>query len=465
MKLKKNDIVSIKIEDITNLGFGVGKYDGAVIFVNDTVPGDEVKAKIIKAAASYCVGRAEEYVTHSILRGEPRCENTRCRACAYRALSYESELEYKTNTVRQAFIKEGLSEIHVENTIPSPKLRAYRNKAQYPISRTADGEYVIGFYAPKSHNVCEAADCLLSPPVFYDIILLLRKFFKKYQISVYDEKSKLGLLRHIYLRYGEVSGDILLTLVINGDAIPHEDELTQELKAHFPKICGFLINKNNLDTNVVLGDEYRTVYGTDYITDTLCGVKLKIAAPSFYQVNHGTAELIYTKACELAELKKSDTLLDIYCGAGSIGLSMAKDVGELIGIEIVPEAIECAKYNAEENGITNAHFFTGDAADTKKLLDTAERSLGKEIEPDVIILDPPRAGCDEALINYAASLAPRKIVYISCNPTTLARDVKRFAALGYNTDTVQGYDMFPMTGHVESVVCLTRRLYNELPMA
>lgn len=454
--LQKNDIITLDIEDITNLGFGVGKHGGAVVFVSDAVTGDKAEVKIIKTASSYYVGKVEKFISLSDIRGIDRCENTRCKACAYRNIKYEEELKIKENIIRSAFLKEGLSDISVLPTVPSPKLTEYRNKAQYPIAKSRDGDYIIGFFAPKSHNVCEAANCPMAPKTFGDILEELRAFFKKHNLSVYDEKTGNGLLRHVYLRRAEVSGEILVTLVINGNELPFSDELVSLLREKFENISGILINVNKKDTNIILGDEYKTLYGNDYITDTLAGATLKITAPAFYQVNHGTATLIYKKARELANLKKGDTLLDLYCGAGSIGLSMAEDVGELIGIEIIDSAVECARYNAELCGFENAKFYTGDAKNTESMLENAEKSLGKKINPDVVILDPPRAGCDETLLSYVASLSPEKVVYISCNPTTLARDVKKMRELGYSTDTVMGYDMFPLTGHVESVTCLTR---------
>jgi len=454
--LKKNDIITLKIEDITNLGFGVGRHCGAVIFVSGAVTGDVAEVKIIKAASSYYVGKVLSFTEKSKLRCEDRCGNKKCKSCAYREIRYEEELKIKENTVRSAFVKEGLSDIRVLPTVPSPSLKEYRNKAQYPISKDKNGEYVIGFYVPKTHTVCEAANCPISPRVFSEILEELRSFFKKHDLSVYDEASGTGLLRHVYLRRGEVSGEILVTIVINGASLPHSDELIDTLTAKFENVCGILININKADTNIILGDEYKTLFGKDYITDTLAGAALKITAPSFYQVNHGTATLIYEEARRLADLTKNDTLLDLYCGAGSIGLSMAEDAKELIGIEIIDSAVECAKYNAKLCGIENARFYTGDAKNAEALLCNAEGKMGKKISPDVVILDPPRAGCDEKLVNYVSSLSPKRIVYISCNPTTLARDVARFRTNGYDTKEVKPFDMFPMTGHVESVVCLTR---------
>ncbi len=454
--LKKNDVITLNIEDLTNLGFGVGKVNGAVVFVSGAVTGDVAEVKIIKSASSYYIGKIEKMIKLSEIRGEERCKNTKCRSCAYKCIKYAEELKIKENIVRSAFLKEGLSDVKVAPTVPSPREHEYRNKAQYPIARDKNGEYVIGFYAPKTHTVCEAADCPISPAIFSEILEVLRAFFKKHDLSVYDETSGQGLLRHVYLRRSEESGEVLVTIVINGSTLPYADELKSTLTESFENVCGLLLNVNEEDTNVILGDEYKTVFGNDYIIDTLAGARLKITAPSFYQVNHGTATLIYEEARRLAKLEKNDTLLDLYCGAGSIGLSMAEDAGELIGIEIIDSAVECARYNAKLCGKENAYFYTGDAKNTEAMLQNAEKEMGKKINPDVIILDPPRAGCDEKLVEYVSALAPKRIVYISCNPTTLARDVKRFRAFGYSTDEVKAFDMFPLTGHVESVVCLTR---------
>ena len=457
MKLKKNDVIKAEIIDITNLGFGVAKVDGAVIFVSDTVPGDIAKIKIIKPGSSYSVGRVEELITTSDKRVEGRCHNALCRSCAYKKLSYENEKALKEESVRQIFKKSGLSEVKIMPLVGSPTECGYRNKAQYPISRDKNGDYVIGFYAPKSHRVTEAADCPLAPEIFGEIIEALRGFFMEHSVSVYDEQSGEGLLRHIYLRRGEVSGEVLLTLVINGTSLPHSDELVAELCEKFESLVGILLNINKEDTNVILGDSFITIWGRDYIFDTLGGVVLKITAPSFYQVNHSAAELLYAKAKELAAPTKDDLLLDLYCGAGSIGLSMADEAGEVIGIEIVESAVECATFNAEINHIFNASFYAGDASDTKKILEPAERIRGEKIKPDIVIFDPPRGGTTEELIEHISSLSPRKIVYISCNPATLARDMVVLNKYGYFCDEVTPYDLFPMTGHVESVVCLTRK--------
>ena len=456
--LKKNDIITLKIDSITNLGFGVGRRDGLVIFVGEAVTGDVCEVKIIKITPSYAVGRVEKMLELSPLRDSKRCGSATCRACAYKCIGYGAEIELKAADVKEAFVKAGLPEVKIAPPIASPKKNGYRNKAQYPISRGRDGKYLIGFYAPKSHRVTEARTCPLAPSVFADIINTLDGFFTKYDLSVYDEERGKGLLRHIYLRRGEVSGEILLTLVINGDTLPHSDELVKIITERFPLVVGILLNVNKKNTNVILGDKFITLYGRDFIYDTLCGVKLKLSAPAFYQVNHDAAELLYEKAAELAMPTKDDTLLDLFCGAGSIGLSMAKEVGELIGIEIIDSAVVCARENAEINGISNAKFYTGDAANTEDLLKNAEAELGRKINPTVVVLDPPRAGCDARLIEFVASLSPKRIVYISCNPTTLARDAAVFKKLGYICGEVTPVDLFPMTGHVESVVCLKRQI-------
>ena len=431
--LKKNDILTLEITDITNLGFGVGRADGVVVFVAGTVPEDVAEIKIIKVSSSYAVGRVESFIKRSALRVSDRCDISACSACAYKSLSYERELEIKKGDVAEAFSKAGLSEVEVHDVTGSPCTVGYRNKAQYPISRSKNGEYVIGFFAPKSHRVIEARNCPLAPAVFGEILDTATAFFKKHDLSVYDEESGKGLLRHIYLRRGEISREILLTVVINGKSLPHSDELVATMTAKFPEIVGILINKNTKSTNVILGDEYITLFGRDYIFDTLGGVNLKITAPSFYQVNRAAADLLYAKTKELAAPTNSDTLLDLYCGAGSIGLSMAKEASEVIGIEIIDSAVKCANFNAKNNGISSAKFYTGNAGDAEKLLERAEAERGEKINPDVIVLDPPRAGCDENLVRYVSRLAPKRIVYVSCNPQTLARDAVIFKELGYVT--------------------------------
>ena len=453
-KFKKNEVYTVRIEDMTDLGFGVAHIDGAAVFVADAVIGDLVKISLIKVNASYLVGRAVEFIEYGSMRTQPRCPERACRSCAYKNISYADESSLKEEGVRRLFAREALGVATAGVTL-SPCALRYRNKAQYPIGMVG-GEYVVGFFAPKSHRVTPIEDCPLTPEIFSDIVRELKGYFARHALTVYDEASGMGLLRHIYLRRGAVSGEILLTLVVTEFKLP-ETELVSLINEKFPEVVGILLNKNDKNTNVVLGDEYKTLYGVPYIYDTLAGVRLKISAPAFYQVNHSACELLYAKAKELAAPTKSDTLLDLYCGAGSIGLSMASEAGEVIGIEIVDSAVKYARENAQANGIENAHFFTGDAAVTEKLLERAEAELGRRVEPDIIILDPPRAGCAEELVRFTAKLSPKRIVYISCNPKTLARDVEIYKSLGYVADCVYPFDLFPMTGHVESLVCLAKQ--------
>ena len=455
MAFKKNQCVTVEINDLTDLGFGVGRADGAVVFVSDTVPGDVCEVKLIKVNKTYLVGRVEKYIKRSDMRVTDRCHERACKSCAYKNISYVCEASFKEDGVRRIFGTSALEGITTAPITPSPNATRYRNKAQYPIA-LIDGEYKVGYFAPKSHRVTPVADCPLTPEVFSRIADELCRYFKEKSVSVYDEESGKGLLRHIYIRRGELSAEILLTIVVNGRSLPDEVGMVKRMSEKFPDIVGILLNTNTESTNVVLGKEYKALFGRDYIYDTLAGVRLKITAPSFYQVNHSATELLYAKAKELAQPTENDTLLDLFCGAGSIGLSMADSVRELVGIEIVDSAVECAKENARDTGIDNAYFFTGDATETEQLLANAERELGRRIDPDIIILDPPRAGCDEKLVRFVSTLNAKRIVYISCNPKTLARDVVIFRECGYNTDTVYPFDLFPMTGHVESVVCLTR---------
>ena len=459
MAFKKNQCVTVEINDLTDLGFGVGRADGAVVFVSDTVPGDVCEVKIIKVNKTYLVGRVEKYIKISDMRVADRCHERACKSCAYKNISYACEASFKEDGVRHIFGTSALEGITTAPITQSPNATRYRNKAQYPIA-LIDGEYKVGYFAPKSHRVTPVVDCPLTPEVFSAIAGELCLYFKEKSVTVYDEESGKGLLRHIYIRRGEVSGEILLTIVVNGRSLPDEAGLVKRMSEKFPKIVGILVNTNTESTNVVLGKEYKTLFGRDYIYDTLAGVRLKITAPSFYQVNHSATELLYAKAKELAQPTENDTLLDLFCGAGSIGLSMADSVRELVGIEIVDSAVECAKENARDTGIDNAHFFTGDATETEQLLANAERKLGRRIDPDIIILDPPRAGCDEKLVRFVSTLNAKRIVYISCNPKTLARDVVVFRECGYDTNTVYPFDLFPCTGHVESVVCLTRTFDN-----
>ena len=459
--LKKNDVIYLKIDDLNHLGFGVGHHEGLAIFVNNTVMGDECEVKLIKVNKTYAVAIMLSLIKPSEHRVPKRC-SLPCRACAYRHISYEAECELKKKSVVMAFRKAGLPDVSIGTLIPSPEVSHYRNKAQYPVQQTSFG-LEIGFYAPKSHTVYDATSCELAPIRFFKVLKIIRSFLVNFSIPIYDEETQKGLVRHIYLRRGEVSRELLVCLVLTENRLPHEEDFIKYILESFPETVGILINVNPDNTNVILGDTFRTLWGRDYIVDTLAGVELEITAPSFYQVNHDATELLYAKAREIANLQGNELLLDLYSGAGSIGLSMADGVREVIGIEIVPSAVECAKRNAERNHIQNASFYTADASNTEEILANAEAERGEAIRPDIVVLDPPRKGSTEKLLSFIANrLTPSRIVYISCNPETLARDCAFLKPLGYEIGEVTPVDLFPMAGHVESVVCLKRRLDNEL---
>lgn len=456
--LKKNDIFEVEIADMNFLGFGVAKIDGCAVFVSGAVAGDKAKIRIIKVCRTYAVARTESILVPSPHRIDDGCAvSASCGGCAFRAVNYDYERSLKESAVKQSFIRQGLRDVPVAPLTSDGRVAHYRNKAQYPVRRGADGKTVIGFFAAKSHRVLECADCALQNEAFAPIVEEVRRFVDEKQISVYDEESGSGLLRHIYLRIGEATGEIMLCLVLHGTALPHADEFAARIRERLPAVKSLFLNFNEADTNVVLGDRFELLAGKPYIEDILCGVRLRITPQSFYQVNRGAAELLYKKAAELAALTGHETLLDLYCGIGSIGLSMAHKAKRLIGIETVASAVECAKDNAAQNGITNAAFYCGDAADTEQFLRAARDAEG-DFRPDVVILDPPRKGCAERLLADLEKLGADKIVYISCNPETLARDAKFLTANGWSMGTVYPFDLFCRTGHVESVVLFSKPL-------
>ena len=447
--LKKNDEFNLKITGYTSEGGGVGKFDGQAVFVENTAIGDEILCHIIKAKNTYAIGKAMKIIKPSKSRIEPECEAFKsCGGCSFAHIKYEEELKAKELKVIDAFKRIGGISPEFSPIIPSPETTRYRNKAQYPVRRE-NGILNIGFYAKKSHRVIDGGDCLLQPVEFTEIIEIFRKWINDNNITVYSENTNLGLLRHIYLRKAFATGEIMVCVVINGKTLPFYEILLEELKS----ISGFktlVLIANRKNTNVVLGDECISLYGDGYITDILCGVKVKISPLSFYQVNRNGAERLYNKAAEYAGLTGEEDILDLYCGTGTIGLSMAQKVKSLIGVEIIPEAIDDAKINAELNNIKNARFICGDASLA------AEKLKDEGITPQVIILDPPRKGCAEELLKTVARINPQKIVYVSCDPATLARDCARLLELGYSVNEVTPVDMFPRTSHVESVALLTQ---------
>ena len=460
--MQKNAIIKdLAIEEINNLGCGVGHLvdsngkRGQVVFVQDAVTKDLLDARVIKVTKSYLVARIENLIAPSPMRCEADCKAKGCGGCVYRHLSYEHELEMKREYVKNSFRKVGLGDVQVAPVAHTKELTGYRNKAQYPVRNGKNG-VEVGFFATGTHRLVPASDCKLQPPVFAQITAYICDFCNRNHIKAYDEESRRGLLRHIYLRMGTKTEEIMVCLVLNGREFYKEKEFCAELEKKFPQIKSILINVNTQSTNVVLGREYRLLSGRAYIEDELCGLKFHISAGAFYQVNHNACELLYGIAKEKAELVGKETLLDLYCGIGTIGLSMADKAGEIIGIEIVAEAVERAAENAKRNGVENAYFYCGDASDAEKLLTNAENAHGR-IEDATVILDPPRKGSTPELIQYLAKRNFNRVVYVSCNPDTLARDCVVFKELGYDIGEVTPVDMFPRTGHVESVVCLTRK--------
>ena len=447
--LKKNDEIYLTVKSCTVQGSGVCDHDGMTVFVRGAVTGDRVLAHIIKVKKTYAVGIIKKLVQRSPMRAKNFCPIAeKCGGCCFAHIKYESELEIKAQQVADNFKRLGKLDITPAPIIPSPSAERYRNKAQYPVG--SDGRFAtIGFYAPMTHRIIDCADCILQPKEFSEITDIFRNWIREKKISVYNEADGSGIIRHIYIRKAVVTGQIMVCIVANSDSIPHAEALIEQLK-EIDGLVSVVLNINRDKTNVVLGKECKTLFGSDYITDELCGLKFNLSPLSFYQVNHDGAEILYNKAKEYAALTGSETLVDLYCGTGTIGLTMAKDVKSLIGVEIIPQAIENAKENARLNGIDNAEFICADAAQAASTL------LERGVKPDIVILDPPRKGCDEALIKTVAEMSPERVVYVSCDSATLARDCQRFAALGYRTLAATPVDMFPHTAHVETVVLLSK---------
>lgn len=453
----KNDIVTIEITDITLEGLGVGKTEeGYVLFVPQTAPGDIIKAKILKTLSSYGYAKVEEILTPSEARIEMDCPVfSKCGGCVFRHIRYEKELEIKKNLVDAQFARIGGLDVRCEGITPSPEKEGYRNKAQFPVGRDGKGLY-FGFFASHSHRIIKCENCALHPAFYTDILAAIKKWGDRYNISAYDDATRKGLLRHIYIRDGRSSGEIIVCLVATGNT-PKTKELIASLLATKLNIVGVVLCINDKEGNSILSDKFRTLYGKDHMTDTLCGLEFDISPRAFYQVNHDGAEKLYSIAAEYAGLTGNETLIDLYCGTGTIGLSMASRVKKLIGIEIIPDAVKNATQNAARAGVENAEFICADAG--KAALELSERGIA----PEVIVVDPPRKGLSDDVIKAISDMAPEKVVMISCNSATAARDAKKLFEKGYIPTKMQAVDMFPRTGHVETVVCFTRQ--NELPLA
>ena len=447
--LKKNDTIELTVEGYSSEGSGVGHYNGQAVFVNGAAAGDIAECLIIKAKPNYAVGKLLRIVKASPDRVQPDCPVfPRCGGCQYRHISYEAELRLKQQKVTDALNRIGHIFVMPEPIVGADGPNRYRNKAQYPVCM-ANGRLSAGFYAPFSHRVIDAKDCLLQPESFGAILRAVARWAEKYKISTYDETTGKGLLRHVYIRKGFATGETMVCLVINGEKIFQTEALLAALVKADISVKTVLLNHNTEKTNVILGKRCTVLYGDGYIEDILCGKRFRISPLSFYQVNRDQAQRLYEQAAAFASGAK--TLLDLYCGAGTIGLTMADKVEQLIGVEIVPEAVEDAKVNAALNGVNNAEFICADAA-------TAAIQLRERgVAPDTVILDPPRKGCDEALIRTVAEMNPERIVYVSCDPATLARDCERLTAHGYEVKTAVPFDLFPRTVHVETAAFIARR--------
>ena len=446
--MKKNDIIELEITDITHEGSGIGKYEGQAVFVPNTAVGDVIKAHILKANKNYAFAKCNEIISPSKHRIDVDCGAfARCGGCTLRHINYKSECELKQNRVTQTMRRIGRVNFDSMPIIRAQNSDRYRNKAMYPISEMRE----IGFYSHHSHRVVACGDCLLHPEIFYIAGNVFTDFIKKNDISVYNEETNQGLVRHFYLREGKETNEIMVCVVINGSTLPCSDQLVADLKqALGESLKSVILNINTKKTNVVLGDKNICIYGQEYIFDILCGVKVRISPHSFYQVNHDMAEMLYKKAAEYAK-PEGKNILDLYCGAGTIGLSMAKLAKNVIGVEIVDAAVRDANTNAKENGILNAHFICGDAAQ-------AVVQLKREnISADVVIVDPPRKGCEEALLHTIANdFVPERLVYVSCDVATLARDTAILEKLGYKLLEYTPVDLFPRTAHVETVALFVK---------
>ena len=455
MPLQKNQILTLRIERLSSDGSGVAhSADGEAVFVPGTAPGDEARVRIVKDCGRYAFGILDELLTPSPDRIPVDCPVAGpCGGCSLRHLDYAAELRAKQESVLDAFRRIGGLEVPVLDILPSPEVDRYRNKVQFPVGVDKNGAPCIGFYAGRTHRIVPCPDCKLQPGVLNEIGNALCAFFAQQGIRPYDEQSGKGLVRHIFLRRGAHSGQIMVCLVCTRAKLPHAEQLCTALREQFPAISTILLNVNAKNTNVILGGENHILYGPGYIEDTLCGVPVRLGPLSFYQVNTLAAERLYGVASQYAQLTPDDTLLDLYCGMGTIGLSMADQCRELIGVEIVPEAIESAKANAARMGETVAaksRFFCADAGQA------ATQLAAEGLHPDIVMLDPPRKGCDEATLSAVVRMAPRRVVYVSCNPATAARDAAWLEKNGYHAEKVQPVDLFPRTKHVECVIALSK---------
>ena len=452
MEFRKNDLVTLEIEDCGIDGEGIGKADGFTVFVKDAVIGDTVTAKIIKAKKNYGYGRLMEVLKPSPYRVEPKCEFARqCGGCQLQALSYDQQLVFKTNKVKGHLERiGGFTDIPMEPIIGMDEHFHYRNKAQFPVGRNKEGKIVTGFYAGRTHNIIENRDCALGVAENKEVLDRVIAHMEKYGIEPYNEATGKGLVRHVLIRYGYFTKEVMVCLILNGNKIPKEEQFVKSL-CEIPGMTSITINVNKKHSNVILGEEIRLLWGQEYITDRIGDISYQISPLSFYQVNPMQTQKLYAKALEYADLHGQETVWDLYCGIGTISLFLAQKAKFVRGVEIVPAAIENAKENAKLNGLENTEFFVGKA---EEVLPREYKKNG--VYADVIVVDPPRKGCDETLLETMVEMNPERIVYVSCDSATLARDLKYLCERGYELRKVCPVDQFGMTVHVETVVLLSK---------
>ena len=453
MEFRKNDLVTLEIEDCGIDGEGIGKADGFTVFVKDAVIGDTVTAKIIKAKKNYGYGRLMEVLKPSPYRVEPKCEFARqCGGCQLQALSYDQQLVFKTNKVKGHLERiGGFTDIPMEPIIGMDELFHYRNKAQFPVGRNKEGKIVTGFYAGRTHNIIENRDCALGVAENKEVLDRVIAHMEKYGIEPYNEATGKGLVRHVLIRYGYFTKEVMVCLILNGNKLPKEEQLVKSL-CEIPGMTSITINVNKKHSNVILGEEICLLWGQEYITDRIGDISYQISPLSFYQVNPMQTQKLYAKALEYADLHGQETVWDLYCGIGTISLFLAQKAKFVRGVEIVPAAIENAKENAKLNGLENTEFFVGKA---EEVLPREYKKNG--VYADVIVVDPPRKGCDETLLETMVEMNPERIVYVSCDSATLARDLKYLCERGYELRKVCPVDQFGMTVHVETVVLLSQQ--------
>ena len=461
--MQKNDIVTADIEDIGVNGEGIGKVDGYTLFIKDAVIGDRVEAKVMKAKKNYGYARLMKILEPSEARVQPRCAFARkCGGCQIQEMSYEQQLAFKEKKVRGNLERIGGFAPELLDRVTDPAVGmdepfGYRNKAQFPFGTDREGNPVTGFYAGRTHDIIANTDCALGVPVNREILEIILAFMKEYRIPSYDERTGQGLLRHVLIRYGFTTKEIMVCFVVNGSSIPHVDELIRRL-CGIDGMTSITLSPNTRQTNVIMGDSYQILWGQGYITDYIGNVRYQISPLSFYQVNPVQTEKLYSLALEYADLKGGETVWDLYCGIGTISLFLAQRAGQVYGVEIVPQAIEDARRNAGINGIENAEFFVGKAEEVlpEYYEKYAREHVGESARADVIVVDPPRKGCDEALLETIVKMQPERVVYVSCDSATLARDLKVLCGAGYELEKVRPVDMFPMTVHVETVALLSK---------